>query len=500
MSADVTFDIVTASICALLIIVRCGYRILLRCKVHDTCHRMWHVDDAYMAFALLPLIGRTTCISLSFYLNPTHTYDAATEEAAAARNLSVEKLAEYYVISHKLLIPARIFYALFLWSLKLCLLNFYSRFVDIFGWGKAVTNALWWFIVITFFVILIPTLAECRPLYFMWSPDPTGANTCHRALGNLITMAVFNIVTDIALIIFPFPIFRHVKLDSKVKVQLVLLFSIAGVVVVITIMRLPMILNQAVSQRSRSMWASIEILCACIVANTAFFYALLKDYQRGHDSRGGNSSYVQQPDYYMQAIPSPELRRGSSARSDVKYGMSLLQATIFTSSFIIKSPHTSPASTPPSNRPHHSVLVNHDIPRPDTMTDTSTLSNLASYTFGGLCILSALPFVGIPFPNRRAADYYAGKSEWMSQIFRRRLTPGQAGYFGAALRIAVGAAVIVPETREPALLFNGAVVTYGTVRAFVDGRPMLPQWGMLAAIAICLGLGRLSQAVSVKEA
>lgn len=73
---------------------------------------MWHVDDAYMAFALLPLIGRTTCISLSFYLNPTHTYDAATEEAAAARNLSVEKLAEYYVISHKLLIPARIFYAL----------------------------------------------------------------------------------------------------------------------------------------------------------------------------------------------------------------------------------------------------------------------------------------------------------------------------------------------------------------------------------------------------
>ncbi|KAJ0297816.1 uncharacterized protein N0V96_011142 [Colletotrichum fioriniae] len=167
MSADVTFDIVTASICALLIIVRCGYRILLRCKVHDTCHRMWHVDDAYMAFALLPLIGRTTCISLSFYLNPTHTYDAATEEAAAARNLSVEKLAEYYVISHKLLIPARIFYAL-----------------------------------------------------FMWSPDPTGANTCHRALGNLVTMAVFNIVTDIALIIFPFPIFRHVKLDSKVFVSI----------------------------------------------------------------------------------------------------------------------------------------------------------------------------------------------------------------------------------------------------------------------------------------
>lgn len=51
-----------------------------------------------------------------------------------------------------------------LWSLKLCLLNFYSRFVDVFHWGKVATTALWWFIVVTFFIVLIPTLAECRPL------------------------------------------------------------------------------------------------------------------------------------------------------------------------------------------------------------------------------------------------------------------------------------------------------------------------------------------------
>ncbi|KAK2051870.1 hypothetical protein LY76DRAFT_610285 [Colletotrichum caudatum] len=310
MAVDVAFDVVTAGICAVLILVRCGYRLFWRCRVHASCHRKWHVDDAYMAFALVPLIGRTTCISVSFILDPTHTYGPATEGEAAARGLTVEKLEEYYVISHKLLIPARIFYALFLWSLKLCLLNFYSRFVDIFHWGKIATKILWWFIVVTFCVILIPTLLECRPLSFMWSPDPSGANTCHRALGNLITMAVFNIITDIALIIFPLPILRHVKLEGKVKAQLVLLFSIAGLIVAITVMRLPMILNQAVSQRSRSMWASIEILCACVVANTAFYYALLKDCQRGHDSRvGGSSSYAQQPDYYMQAIPSPDARR-----------------------------------------------------------------------------------------------------------------------------------------------------------------------------------------------
>ncbi|KAK1990194.1 hypothetical protein LX36DRAFT_754300 [Colletotrichum falcatum] len=313
MSADVAFDMVAASICAALILVRCGYRLLWRCRIHESCHRTWHADDAYMAFALVPLIGRTASITMSFIINPTHTYGPATEEQAAARGLTVEKLAEYYVVSHKLLIPARIFYALFLWSLKLCLLNFYSRFVDIFHWGKVATTALWWFIVVTFLVILIPTLAECRPLYLMWSPDLSGNNSCHRALGNLITMAVFNIITDIALIVFPFPILRHVKLDRKVKAQLVLLFSVAGLVVAITIMRLPMILNQAVSQRSRSMWASIEILCACIVANAAFYFAVMKDYQRGHATRiGVSSSYAQQPDYYMQAIPSPDARKAPS--------------------------------------------------------------------------------------------------------------------------------------------------------------------------------------------
>jgi hypothetical protein len=29
-------------------------------------------------------------------------------------------------------------------------------------------------------------------------------------------------------------------------------------------------------------WASIEMFCACVVANAAFYYALLKDLSRGH--------------------------------------------------------------------------------------------------------------------------------------------------------------------------------------------------------------------------
>ncbi|KAF6804348.1 hypothetical protein CSOJ01_10266 [Colletotrichum sojae] len=489
MSADVTFDVVTASICATLILVRCGYRIFSRCRVHDSCHRTWHADDAYMAFAIVPLVGRTSCIAVSFVLNPTHTYGPATPEVAASRGISVSMLQVDYVTSHKLLIPSRIFYALFLWSLKLCLLNFYSRFVDVFHWGKVATTALWWFIVVSFFIVLIPTLAECRPLSLVWSPDPTGQNTCHRALGNLITMGVFNIITDIALIVFPFPILRHVKLDGKVKFQLILLFSIAGLIVVITIMRMPMIITQSVSQRSRSMWASIEILCACIVANTAFFYALLKDYQRGHDTRVAGSSYARQPDYYMQAIPSsPDARRGSAPSSD----------RLDTPDCWRRESRSSRSSSIPmiayfSFRANStSTQSSKELIFPAAMS-IQAIADASIFSFGAACILSAFLFVGVPFPNKRASDYYAGKSSWMSELSGGWMSPAQAGVFGAALRVAVGTAVLLPGTREAALLANGAIVTYGTFVARRDGKPMLPQWGILGAVAWCFVLGRLAR-------
>jgi hypothetical protein len=131
---------------------------------------------------------------------------------------------------------------------------------------------------------------------------------CNRAVGNLILMAVCNIILNVALIILPFPMLRHLRLDLKEKLQLGFLFSVGAVLVAITVLRLPLILNQSVSQRSRSMWASIEILCACIVANTPFFYALVKDLQRQHDDRPERSpsnATTNPSDFYdLQSLPS----------------------------------------------------------------------------------------------------------------------------------------------------------------------------------------------------
>ena len=80
--------------CLLLIIIRCSYRFLRSCKIHSSCHRTWHDDDAYMAFASLPLLARAICVSFVTEL---------TREGASISDL---------VLAAKLLVPARLSYAL----------------------------------------------------------------------------------------------------------------------------------------------------------------------------------------------------------------------------------------------------------------------------------------------------------------------------------------------------------------------------------------------------
>ncbi|KND91147.1 hypothetical protein TOPH_04081 [Tolypocladium ophioglossoides CBS 100239] len=306
LSPPVAFHIASGSICASLILLRSLYRVLFRCRVHhQSCYRRWRLDDTYMALALLPLAGRTACISLSFMLNPSETTAPATAAEAAAQNMLVAQLDVNRIVSLKLHLPGRIFYALFLWTLKLCLLTFYSRFVSILPRGKIAIKILRWFIILSFCAVVVTTLVECHPLELVWElqTDPSYP-ACRRALANLLTMAICNACTNVALVVLPFPILRNTRLSRKAQIQLGFLFGIGAIVVMITILRLPFILRQPVSQQARSMWASIEVLCSCVVANTAFFYSVVKDSQHQHDDRAHHTSTVQEVNFYLQSLPS----------------------------------------------------------------------------------------------------------------------------------------------------------------------------------------------------
>ncbi|KAF4472789.1 hypothetical protein FALBO_297 [Fusarium albosuccineum] len=286
---------------------------------HAGSHRLWHADDAYMAVALLPLIARTTCVSLSFSLNPSHDRDIPTEEEAAAENTTIEKLQHNRTVGLQLLVGTRLNYTLLyessktmidgilsllsLWCLKAALLSFYSRFVHVMSWGKMAVMALWWLLAVTCIIVVTATLVECRPISLMWKLGPEETRSvCSDGMVYFIAMAVCNIITDIALLVLSFPTLAVARLNLRTKIQLGILFSIGILLITITIVRVPLILNDSMSQKSRSTWATIEILCGCIVANTPFYYGIVRELQH----HKGTQSSVTNPSqaggrFYLQS-------------------------------------------------------------------------------------------------------------------------------------------------------------------------------------------------------
>ncbi|EEQ84195.2 uncharacterized protein BDCG_01000 [Blastomyces dermatitidis ER-3] len=254
-TSEATQIVICAALSSLQILFRCGYRLLVKCGVIKSSNRSWGPDDSWMTFALLPLICRTVAMIRVFGLRLSPSIDDQ-------------------VLSQKLILVGRVFYALFLWCMKLCLLRFYKRLETGSNKVHYSLQFLRAFIVVTFFATLLATLLECQPLFMFWNPKYSH-HPCRKGMSNLLTMGSLNIVTDLALILFPIPmLWRMTSLDFQAKLQLTLLFLVGILVVVITITRLPLILSHSVAQTTRSLWASIEIVCASIVANASFYYAL----------------------------------------------------------------------------------------------------------------------------------------------------------------------------------------------------------------------------------
>jgi len=123
-----------------------------------------------------------------------------------------------------------------------------------------------------------------------------------------------------------------------------------------------------------------------------------------------------------------------------------------------------------------------------------TAATLSALGFGSLCISSAFPLLGLPFPSKQAVGYYRRKSAWLAELSGHTISITTAGCLAAVLRLVVGACVILPGTREAALLANGGVVAVGTALTIRDRRPLAPQFGMLIPMALVFWLNRLASA------
>jgi len=152
--------------------------------------------------------------------------------------------------------------------------------------------------------------------YWQIWPDP---GPCVKANAQLVTMGAFNMytsqflqqkkkkrkknfekkwstkanikqsqyrATDLPLILLPLPLLFKARLPMLRKLQLFVLFGVSIFVIGITVIRMPIIISDDSLQKARTLWASIECLAACAVANAPVLNAFLHEHiQKRRDAQ-----------------------------------------------------------------------------------------------------------------------------------------------------------------------------------------------------------------------
>lgn len=163
--------------------------------------------------------------------------------------------------------------------LKNTVLEFFNRLSGL-TWSRAYQNSVLvarCILIITFIAVVISDLAECQPFDHYWQvlPDPGGH--CRQGYVNLLTNGVCNVLTDLLLVVLPIPIIVSSQMALTRKIQLVLLFSMSLLVVIVTLYRLPRVIEAHGRQQLRSLLASIELLVATGVANALVLGSFVRD-------------------------------------------------------------------------------------------------------------------------------------------------------------------------------------------------------------------------------
>lgn len=133
------------------------------------------------------------------------------------------------------------------------------------------------FLGLSYIAVVLSEAAECRPFNHYWQVTPTPAVSCRVAPGNLLTMGILDIVTDLALVALPLPMIISAKLPTRIKLETFLLMLFPLVNVGFTCFRLPYIRANHGAQRYRTLLASIDILITTASANALVVISFLKD-------------------------------------------------------------------------------------------------------------------------------------------------------------------------------------------------------------------------------
>ncbi|KAL5045361.1 hypothetical protein BDW71DRAFT_86316 [Aspergillus fruticulosus] len=238
------------------------------CGRYVRIERLFREDKIMMA-SIIPLLARMAFVHVILIWGTNNTkVDGLTDEDIRHRE-----------IGSRLVLAARIFYAIFIWAAKLTVCEFLNRIAGV-TWRRSVQIFLifvYYFLGSTLLAVVIATLAECQPFTHHWQVVPDPGPNCRSGYANVITMGACDIVTDLLLVGFPIFIILRTSMSLKRKIALVVLFALSLILVAITSYRVPSVIQHKGSQQYRSLLASLEILAATAVANVVVISSFVRD-------------------------------------------------------------------------------------------------------------------------------------------------------------------------------------------------------------------------------
>ncbi|EAT86116.2 hypothetical protein SNOG_06285 [Parastagonospora nodorum SN15] len=252
--------------CTIFSIVIIGFRVSGRYIRNERLFR----EDKIMAWSIIPLAARMGCVHIVLIYG--------------TNNVDVSQLTDPLIIRHReigsqCVLAARIFYAMFIWMAKFTVSEFLKRLTERF-WKKGYEwglRGIRIFLVVTFVIVFIATLAECHPFTHYWQVIPDPGPRCRQGYAQLLTMGITDIITDILLVAFPIPIIFRSAMPLKRKLSLTALFSLSIILIGVTSARMPLVIDRRGLQQFRTVFASTEVLAAAIVSNAIILGSFLRD-------------------------------------------------------------------------------------------------------------------------------------------------------------------------------------------------------------------------------
>ncbi|KAH7068445.1 hypothetical protein FB567DRAFT_457363 [Paraphoma chrysanthemicola] len=183
--------------------------------------------------------------------------------------------ASKIVLGSKIVLLTRSLLVSLLWSLKMAVLDLISRLIINMPYERKLLYSLWVVLFATFATSIITTFTGCQPIARYWQiyPDP---GEC--VVGNLwlLTYEVCNMSTDALLMAVAFYLVLSVNMPRIQRFRILSLFGIGLFLIAISVIRILQGRN-ARTQRSHTLWASLEVLLAVVVAVTPTIYTLIRN-------------------------------------------------------------------------------------------------------------------------------------------------------------------------------------------------------------------------------